>query len=323
MAAKGGLNRRAFLSGVSLGAMGAACSACAEPAPPAVAPPSPNTFSFGEGNRLRLAVPGLRETVRVAVAGDTHFALVDERDAAYEDGYRRFLKWGAKPPTFEAFLKKVQDQKSDVLALVGDILSCPSFANVEYVSRTLARSGLDWMYVSGNHDWHFEGVPGSDMEQRAEWIPARLKPLYRGANPLFHSRVVKGLRLVMIDDSTYEVTEEQLAFWKAEAAKGDPVVLLMHIPLWTEGWGLFTCGNPEWGAAKDPYWQIEKRQRWAPRQTPTTFAFREAVLNTPNLAAVLTGHIHTFLAAQERGRLMFSAPCNISGAYLDVTFVPA
>jgi predicted phosphodiesterase len=281
---------------------------------------------------LNIAWPGIKEKPRFRVIGDTHFNYFDERDKEYAGNYARMsgvtgkkvhLPSQAPHKYFEQAVDTAKKDGVDAILLVGDILSFPTLANVEYAKKKLDECGVPWIYIAGNHDWHFEGVPGSDMEQRAEWIPARLTPLYRGANPLFHSRVVKGLRLVMIDDSTYEVTEEQLAFWKAEAAKGEPVVLLMHIPLWTEGWGLFTCGNPEWGAAKDPYWQIEKRHRWAPRQTPTTFAFREAVLNTPNLAAVLTGHIHTFLAAQERGRLMFSAPCNISGAYLDVTFVPA
>ena len=318
-----GCSRRTFIGSVGIGALGQTClGANVTGQRVSTRIDSTGSFAFCEGNALRIDVPGLREPVRVAVAGDTHLALRDDRDASYAAACERFYSWGGKPEVFENTLKKIKERNTDLLALVGDIQSFPSLANVEFVSQALKKSGLDWMYVAGNHDWHFEGVPGSDFEQRAEWIGRRLMPLYRGANPMFQSRVVKGVRFVMIDDSTYEITEEQLAFWKDEAAKGEPVVLLMHIPLWTEGWSLFTCGNPNWGAATDPYWKIERRQRWPERQTDTTFAFRDAVLGTPNLVAVITGHIHALLAARERGRLMFSVPCNISGAHFDVRFNP-
>ena len=51
-----------------------------------------------------------------------------------------------------------------------------------------------------------------------------------------------------------------------------------------------------------------------------TFAFRDAVLSTPNLAAVMTGHIHTLLAGCERGKYMFTTPTNRKGDFLDVSF---
>lgn len=137
------------------------------------------------------------------------------------------------------------------------------------------------------------------------------------------SRVVKGVRFVAIDNSIYHVSEAQLAFWKAEAAKGDPVVLFMHVPLWLPGWGLFTCGNPDWGAARDPYAAVERRETWAPRQTPSTFAFRDAVLATPNLVGVFTGHEHTLMVGAERGKFLFSVPSNRDGAFLDVSLARA
>ena len=86
--------------------------------------------------------------------------------------------------------------------------------------------------------------------------------------------------------------------------------------------GLFTCGNPAWGAATDPYWEIERRERWAERQSPETFEFSEAVLSTPNLVAVFSGHDHQTMVATERGKLMLSVPWNANGAHFDVTLRP-
>jgi len=255
------------------------------------------------------------------VAGDTHLGLHDGRDDAFADNYRRMAQWPGDTAAFEKMLAEAKAADVDLLVLVGDQISFPTLANVDFLKGALEKGGVPWLYVAGNHDWHFEGDSGSDAEQRTRWIPRRLASLYpAGANPLCHSRVVKGVRFVTIDDSDYLITREQLDFWRGEVAKGDPTVLAMHIPIWVEGWhNQSTLGAPDWGAGIDRYWQIERRQRWPERATPETAAFREAVLNAPNLVGVFTGHIHQFMAANVRGRNMFSVPDNRKGARLEVT----
>jgi len=276
-------------------------------------------YALDGTGKLTVDWAGLAEPVRFWVIGDTHFALRDARDDDHAEHCARMGQWGAGKEPFEAMLARARKEKPDLLVLVGDNISFPTLANVEYLKTSLDGCGVPWIYVAGNHDWHFEGDEGSDFAQRARWTESRLKPLYQGANPLMASRVVKGVRFVMIDDSLYHVLPEQLDFFRAEAAKGDPVCLCMHIPLWRPGWGIFTCGCPTWGAATDPYWQIERRQRWAERQTPSTFAFREAVLGTPNLVGVFAGHIHALQAARERGQNLFTTSGNGNGDHLDVT----
>ena len=310
------ISRRSFF-----GAAGMAAAGVAMPAAAQCRTSGATSFAYGPNGQLRITVPGLAQDVRVFVVGDTHFGRHDARDDAYADNYARMARGMDPAKGFAATFEKAKREKPDIMLLAGDIISFPTLANVEYVKSQLDACGVDWYYVAGNHDWHFEGVPGSDEAQRAEWAPKRLAPLYRGLDPFMSSRVVKGVRFVAIDNSIYHVSESQLAFWKAEAAKGDPMVLFMHIPLWLDGWGragLFTCGNPGWGAATDPYWEIERREKWAERQSPSTFAFRDAVLSTPNLVAVMTGHIHTLLAGCERGKYMFTTPTNRKGDFLDV-----
>lgn len=281
-----------------------------------------------DGKKLALPWTGLESSVRVWVVGDTHFGMYDARDALYADNYRR-MSWQGKgyaetvrthKASFETMLASAKREKIDLLLLVGDIVSFPTLANVEYVASALKTSGVDWMYVAGNHDWHFEGDAGSDFEQRDRWIGRRLKPLYStGPNPLMYSRVVKGIRFVAIDNSAYLIRREQLDFWKAEVAKGDPIVLLMHIPLFAEGWGIFTCACPDWNAANDPYWEVERREKWREEgPTPETFAFREAVFAAPNLVGVFTGHIHRPMCAHLYGQNMFSVASGSEGEFLDI-----
>jgi hypothetical protein len=281
-------------------------------------------YSLNAAGALRITVPGVREGVRVFHVTDTHLALHDSRDDAYAGNYARMSRGGASRETFSQILAKAKAAQADLVVLTGDIISFPTLANVEFVAEELRKSGLEWIYTAGNHDWHFEGVPGSDAAQREEWIPKRLLPLYGGdVDPLAHSKVVKGIRFVAIDNSIYHVTEQQLSFWRSEIAKGDPTVLLMHIPLWMDGFGIGTCGSPDWGAATDRIWEIERREKWAERQSAESFALRSEVLAAPNLVAVLTGHIHRWLSASENGRLMFSAPDGKKGFACDVRIASA
>ena len=275
-------------------------------------------FSFDSHCTLRMPMPGLKEPVNFFVIGDTHFGFHDARDDAYADNYKRMAKWPAPKDALAKALDRAKKAQADVVVLVGDIISFPTLANLDHLRGELDRAGVPWLYVAGNHDWHFEGDSGSDLEQRARWTERRLKPLYQGGNPIMYSRMVKGVRMVMIDNSAYHVLPEQLAFWKQEAAKGDPIALFMHIPLWVEGWSVTTCGNPKWGAATDPYWEIERRERWAERLMPSTYEFREAVFNTPNLVGVFTGHIHSLLVGQAGQALLFSVPTNRTGACMEV-----
>jgi len=280
-------------------------------------------FSLSGNGRLSLSWPGLAKPFRFWVVGDTHFALHDARDAARADCLARMAQWPAAKEPFEKMLTRAKEERPDLLVLVGDNISFPTLANVEYLKASLDGCGVPWTYVAGNHDWHFEGDAGSDFAQRDRWIRARLSPLYQGADPLMASRVTKGVRMVMIDNSVYHVTPEQLAFYEAEAGKGDPLCLCLHIPLWVPKGSPAACGSPAWGAAIDRNWQVERRERWSERQMPSTFAFRDAVLSTPNLVGVFAGHVHRLQVFRQAGQNLFTTPENGDGSFLDVTMRPA
>lgn len=278
---------------------------------------------------LNIPWPGMKETLRLRVIGDTHFNYFDERDKEYAGNYARMSSVSDKkvhlpaevPQSFFEFaVSTAKKDNIDALLLVGDIMSFPTLANVEYAKKTLDACGVPWFYISGNHDWHFEGLEGSSASLRETWVKKRLAPLYpEGADPMMYSRVVKGVRIVAIDNSTYLLSRAQVDFWKAEAAKGDPVVLMMHIPLYVKAGPKYFCASPQWGAAIDPYWEIERRERWPEKATPETFEFREAVLSTPNLVGVFTGHIHSAISSRANGQNMFSVDaCRSPKTHLDV-----
>ena len=319
------MKRREFINGAVFATLAAAsgpsradgevCRCCVKGA---------TGYSLDAAGTLCITVPGVRESVRISHITDTHLPLHDSRDDAYAGNYARMSKGGATKETFSKMLAKAKSSQADLVVLTGDIISFPTFANVEFAAEEIRNTGLDWIYTAGNHDWHFEGVPNSDAAQREEWIQKRLLPLYpEDVYPLAYSKLVKGIRFVAIDNSIYHVTERQLSFWRSEIAMGDPTVLVMHIPLWMEGFDIGTCGNPKWGVDTDDIWQIERREKWAERQSAESFALRAEVLEATNLVAVLTGHTHRWLSALHNGVLMFTAPHGKNGFVCDVRIASA
>ena len=287
-----------------------------------------------DANRVRFFSPAFHAPLKVLVCGDTHLFLDDARGEPFRPYSGRMAKaynatkhFMTGQPTnpqesFERTLALAKKERVDLLALVGDIFSFPSEAAIEWAHARLNATGVPYLYVAGNHDWHYEGWAGTETALRAEWTEKRLKPLYQGRSPLMASVDVKGVRFVAIDNSTYEISPEQLAFFREQVASGCPLVLLMHIPLYAPGRGLdFGCGHPEWGAKRDRNWEIERRPKWPEvGHTATTFAFHREVFAAPHLLGVFAGHTHQQSLDCVNGVPQVVTAANATGAFLTAEF---
>jgi predicted phosphodiesterase len=219
--------------------------------------------------------------------------------------------------TADIFRRQLQAAKSsgvDLLIHTGDLVNCPSPASVAIVTAAIAESGSPHLYISGNHDWQFDGLsaahPEATPEQlRQTWIHEKghLLPMYRTAageqlDPLCWSQDIAGLRIIGIDNSTMQVTTTQLAFFEqALATAPGAVLLLCHVPLFTPellsamqsrglpNAGSYLCGDPD---SSNPSYQ----------PTPSTLAFIRSVRSEDSkVIGVLAGHIHTPQAHKLRG----------------------
>jgi len=127
------------------------------------------------------------------------------------------------------------------------------------------KTGIPWLYISGNHDWHYEGMDGSPDSLRIAWIEKSLLPLYEGHNPLFYSEIINGINFVGIDNSTGEVNENQIGFLKVQLKKKEPIILISHIPYKLDG------GTNQ----------------------PEVISFTDLISSNCNkIVAIITGHIH-------------------------------
>ncbi len=278
----------------------------------------------------------IHESIKVFHIADTHLFKDDERGIPYKAYSNRMakaynqtthFKTGVETnpeKAFEQTLALAKEANADLITLIGDIFSFPSEAAIEWVLSKLKDTGIPYIYIAGNHDWHYEGMEGALESLRDRWIEKRLLPLYQGNNPLMAAYDIKGIRFLAIDNSTYQINEEQLAFFKAQVASGMPLVLLVHIPMYAPGKKIsFGCGNPNWGAATDRNFTIERRPKWPESgHTQTTLDFHKKVFSAPNLLGIFTGHIHRNSIEMIKGKPQIVADDNASGGYLEINFLP-
>lgn len=277
---------------------------------------------------------GITKKLRVLQIADTHISCDNESDKPYEQYSARMNKAFIQPKhyktaqpsvttdNFKELMQLAKSEQVDLLALIGDIVNYPSATAVEFVRSQLEATGIPHIYTAGNHDWHYEGMPGSADELRKEWCEKRLKPLYSSDNVLYSSNIVGGINMVTIDNSTYQVNDEQLEFYKQQLKKEEPLVLFVHIPLYVASMRM-SCGHPQWGAATDKNFDIERREKWSPSgNKPSTTAFVKAVQNTKKLAGVFAGHWHQYYSINHGAITQHLALPGFNGQYRLIEFQP-
>lgn len=193
--------------------------------------------------KTTIKIPNLSDTLKIMQITDSHISIADESEAEYMKYGERMHKAYMYPrkhysldtseTTFaylDDLLLKAKREKTDLLLLTGDIVNFPSVVSVKYVVDRVMKTGIPWLYISGNHDWHYEGMEGSLDSLRKTWTERSLLPFYKGLNPLFYSEIIDGINFVGIDNSTNQVNEKQVGFLKEQLKKEEPVILLSHIP---------------------------------------------------------------------------------------------
>jgi predicted phosphodiesterase len=292
------------------------------------------TFSK-DGNRLRFYQKEVTESFSCLFIADTHLFKDDERGNEYTMYSGRMAKAYNKTKHFQtgedthpekAWVETLQIAKKEnvsLLILAGDIFSFPSEAAISFVVDELQKVGIPYIFTAGNHDWHYEGMSGSSDVLRDTWIKKRLLNLYQDENPMFAVRNLNGISIITIDNSTYEINEEQLHFFENQISKGDPILLCVHIPFYVQGRNLgFGCAHPEWNGKNDKNYELERRERWRDSgHSPTTLKFFQRILTATNLIGIVAGHIHRqSIDILKNGVPQIVTTANANGGFLSLHF---
>ena len=299
--------------------------------------PDSNRGSFSiDGTSLSFRHPVIRRRKSFLMLADTHLFRDDERGIPFREysgrmakAYNRTQHFRTNAETnpeecFNESLSRITEKRQELIVMAGDILSFPSEAAVDWVGQRLRRTGVPHVYTAGNHDWHYEGMEGTSEDLRRRWTEERLKTLYGGKDPLCHLEPLGDIDLMLIDNSTYEILPQQLAFFRERDRQKKPMLLLIHIPLYVPGRSLgFGCGHPDWKAANDRSWQLERRLPWRSEgHTETTMDFHRAVFQSPNVIGILAGHIHSPSVDVVNGIPQIVSEASARGGFLDVELLP-
>eukprot|EP00929_Paragymnodinium_shiwhaense_P076493 TRINITY_DN39341_c0_g1_i1.p1 TRINITY_DN39341_c0_g1~~TRINITY_DN39341_c0_g1_i1.p1 ORF type:complete len:828 (-),score=181.14 TRINITY_DN39341_c0_g1_i1:102-2585(-) len=241
---------------------------------------------------------------------------------------------------FRELLDLAVDEQVDLVALTGDLFNFPQLSMVSAVSSMLESrlkpsrhgvldedgevaeaKGIPYVFTSGNHDWFYEGMNASQEALWKKWRRKRLQPLYShsaigqppdgadvaGDGVDFGAVVIGGMLVITIDNALFQITEEQLSFFREQMLRKLPSILMLHVPLSVRQelrpfHRFALSGDPAWGHDSDISWTHERRDRWPKSgNTKATELFLEAVSASaaPHgpLVAVLSGHVHEHSAA--------------------------
>ncbi len=162
----------------------------------------------------------------------------------------------------------------DGLFITGDLIDNFNIDTVNYVNDKLESINFPVYFVPGNHEGHI----GGDLFYARRF--------YHSLSHLSQIPIDCGYQefdkfiIMSIDDSDLQITEEQISFFKRVNELNKPIILLLHIPIITDGleppvmkiWGTkFMLGTYD-----DTYLDKE---------------FVRLIKNS-NVAAIFAGHIH-------------------------------
>lgn len=290
-------------------------------------------------NDMIIYAPGISDTVRLFVISDTHLWRSDAREDEYRQYSQRMAGAYNKTKHFQTgdltnpeeqmrqSLRVASDFGADAVIHLGDLLSYPSESAAEWAKAQFDACGIPWYYIPGNHDWHYEGMEGSEDSLRNEWCPKRLAALMQGYDFLNYAVTVKGVKVILVGDGINEVLPSQVKFLRQELKSGTPSLLMMHVPIYTPGRqdDDFTIGNPRWGAAIDKNYKIERRPQWPENHSRADYDFYDTAISygpRHGLLGIVAGHVHFPSCSVQNGIPTLTVDDNASGGYLRITIVP-
>lgn len=253
---------------------------------------------------------GAEKPFSILQVSDSHLSLADSRDTERKNklASQRSSYW----PNATYFWQEAVDYaKENNLLLVhtGDLEDFVSEANLDTISGTL--KSVDAICCPGNHE--FSQYVGEAREDEAYKAESMDKVQSAFTNPIggVYSRVINGVNFVAVDDVYYYITETQSTLVRKEFEKGLPVILLCHVPLFTEdlcehslkaekGICAYVTGAPleitskfqnDPSLPEDLQWKNRSVQQ---RADKTTLDFVAWLKEQPLLKGILCGHLHNF-----------------------------
>ena len=123
---------------------------------------------------------------------------------------------------------------ADYVIHTGDLIDYPSEANFDLVRKYF---GANMLGSVGNHEFAPNSWPGPATEKPTEATREERRKLLSGLFPFditFQSTVANGINFICLNDAEGTVTAGQVERFEREAKRGLPIVLCMHVPIYSD-----------------------------------------------------------------------------------------
>ena len=238
-----------------------------------------------------IVVPGISREYTFMHLTDTHLCALNQQDKkemsasrykyCFDMRYTYRVYGILSENKLSAFYKLAEERNVDAVIMSGDIITFPSYANIDLLHRIIGQSSVKTAYVVGNHDWTFAD---KYWQEGSKYLPM-LSDL-SGGDPHFSYIEYDDVIIAMVDNSTNTVSKETVDKFFALYEKNKPIILSLHVPLYAEG--IYQKGIEKEGKS---YTMGGKALNGDDPQVKRLY--EEVCLNedTP-VIAVLSGHVH-------------------------------
>ncbi|MBO7679550.1 MAG: metallophosphoesterase [Thermoguttaceae bacterium] len=279
---------------------------------------------------LTIPLPIERELTALHIS-DTHLCYANDRDSDFlrDLSGERLEAFGGKSLEMLWASLRYAEQRVELLLHTGDMIDFVTAGNLDLTREAFAER--DCFVSAGNHEFcQWVGDGGREDEEYKMVSFDRVQGFF--PNDLrFCARQVGGINFVAFDDVYYYVADDLIDRFRAEAAKGLPIVAMCHCPLYTPELFeyavskisekvAYVVGAPDEEMTAAGYPAHRFRQQ---RTNATTQAFLDYLKEEKALKAILCGHLHfpwqgRFSETAEQ----YVAGGNFYGAANEIKFVP-
>ncbi len=282
---------------------------------------NPAVFSKrGRFERLSLSYAtveiGIEKPFSVLHLSDTHLtaAYDHENEKKQQLHNNRTTTFGGRQEEALGDALAWAKEHVDYVVHTGDLIDWQSEANFDLVKKYFGDGVIGSL---GNHEYSTDMWLSDPKEEKNEKYKNNTRETIQSVYPFnttLFSQVVNGVNFVTLDDVYGYVTKTQVKLFKAEVAKGLPIVLCMHVPFHTDNIWRATCrfwkdkGKLTYREVPEPTGDY-KRQR----KDPVTRKFIKYLKSEPLLRCILAGHEHITVEDQ------FSPTCReylVAGNFL-------
>jgi len=249
--------------------------------------------------RTRLDI-GLPKPLSFLHSTDNHLTYVDDRDndRKRDLAAKRHRAFEGDSNRCTVFLDEMiayAKDHCDLFLHTGDLLDFVSYRNLEVGKEKLDQ--VDYFMAVGNHEFSLYVGEAFEDEAYKRQSYDRVQAAFKN-DLTFASRLIGGLNLVAIDNGYYLFSEEQLALFKTEVARGYPIILMLHNPIYTPDLYqemmvsrkkecAYVCDCPP--ELMSDYSEHRIKQQ---RADEPTREFVRYLKTQPLVKALLTGHLH-------------------------------